>query len=301
MPSLAKILERTMLATAAFGKNADFDLLGELKRDERLDAVPGSPKPPLFGGGVGIFDIINFPIHNIRELAVLQEKIKRARLWRWTYDSGQVQEVQNITCRTRSMHGKALAVCDKIVFRELRVKFFDKPEMVMPLLPKFELGRVFLDEGRIPARGSGLWQLRARTDPSFMNVLGYQLDAGDVWQPLPLDAVVDMGDDAMPQPPIVDHLKFKFTGNNVVTAKVARPRVIVVLRLGLLQGAQRLRAIRNSGSGADLSAGDGHGQREPRARRGDDRALAPHEEYACRAPSRRHGGGYRVDPLHGHE
>lgn len=217
-----------MLATAAFGEDGPFDIVSKLRRDTPLRPSAPLNELPKFGGGAGIADAVGKVAPHA--LLRLQERIENAELWRWQYPSGQVREIRNITCRARTMHKMAATVCDKIVFHELRVKLFGEAEHVLPLESRFEVGRLSRRTGEIPGSSSGLWQLRAKTDSSFMNVLAYRLEPSG-WEPMTREELVDAGDEAMPTGDLVEHFKFKFTGQNVVTGKVAKPRLVVVLSL----------------------------------------------------------------------
>ena len=226
MPSFETILGDTMLAAAAFGDTGGFNIAAELIPDQDLNPPKPTGELSKFGGGRGIIDAT---IEGI-DVAKEQMRIEKAKLWHWEYASGQVREIRNVTCRARAMGGMAATVCDKIVFHELRVKFTGQPERVVPLESRYEIGRKFLPKGKIPAATSGRWQLPARVDASFMNVLAYQLESTG-WEPLTMQDLIDLGEDAMPTGNLVDYLEFKFGGNDVVTGTVAKPRLVVVLSL----------------------------------------------------------------------
>jgi len=162
MPSLDEILENTMLGAAS--KLWLYHKLPFHPIEARPYQVPDPPPP---------FDSV--------DAAKVMDTIQRNPIWRFKSPAfgGRGVQVQNVTCKVRSMQYMEMPVLDAVEWGPVLVKSAQLgDEISLPLTSDYMVKCRYVPFSFINGSSSGLWQLPAMVDQSFELIFGYEFPLG---------------------------------------------------------------------------------------------------------------------------
>lgn len=177
MPSYSKLLDDTMLHTAARGHG----------RVEPADATGGFHAP--------VPEPVTDP-----EMIGSVDTIRKNPIWQFKWDPGTPARFEKLTLKTRGMgmaYKMAASVAELVKFEDVVLERTNGERVVLPLGTPYMVEASWLRTGKIPESSSGLWHLEARTDTSVMVAFAYQWVCGALL-PIPKDEIEALGESFMP-------------------------------------------------------------------------------------------------------